>query len=233
MKENKKLLVVAAHPDDEILGCGATVARLVREGWTAATLILGEGVTSRGNARDPEKCRKELEDLRRCRDLANREIGVRRVFGAELPDNRFDGVDLLDIVKIVDRAKTEFKPSLIFTHHRNDLNVDHRRTYDAVLTATRPMEGESVRRVLSFEVLSSTEWNYPASFAPNVFYAVGATLEKKIAAMRRYKSELRAYPHPRSLKAIRNLAEYHGIRAGLGQAEAFELVRENNSREAI
>ncbi len=227
MKENKTLLIVAAHPDDEVLGCGATVAKLVRSGWTAYTLILGEGVTSRADSRDLAKCKKELAALNKCVNLANRRMGVKKVFTAELPDNRFDSVDLLDIIKIVDKVKNTVKPSLIFTHSDTDLNIDHRVTYNAVLTATRPLPDEPVLRILAFEVLSSTEWNYPLSFAPDVFYGVKTTLGTKLAAMKQYRGELRAYPHPRSLEAIRKVAEYHGMRSGLGYAEAFKLVREN------
>ncbi len=205
------------------------MAKLVKDGWEAYTLILGEGVTSRADKRDREADAKELKALMNCLNRANRAIGVKKVFTASLPDNRFDSVDLLDVVKTVQKVKDEVNPSLIFTHYRNDLNIDHRITYDAVLTATRPMQDESVRRILAFEVLSSTEWNYPLSFTPDVFYGITGTLKAKLKAMAAYKGELRAYPHPRSLKAIENLAEYHGIRTGLGHAEAFKLIRENNA----
>ncbi|MFA6583409.1 MAG: PIG-L deacetylase family protein [Elusimicrobiaceae bacterium] len=225
MTANKRFLIVAAHPDDEILGCGATAAKLIKQGWTGHTLILGEGVTSRADKRDTGKTAPELAELNTCVKNANRVIGIRNIHTENLPDNRFDSVDLLDVTKIIERIKNEIKPSLVFTHYRNDLNIDHRITFDAVLTATRPMKGEPVREILAFEVLSSTEWNYPLSFSPDVFFAVEKTLKTKLAAMKEYKGELRQYPHPRSLKAIENLAQFHGIRTGLDYAEAFKLVR--------
>ncbi len=225
MKDRNTILVVAAHPDDEILGCGGTVARLVGEGHRAVTAILGEGKTSRDPERDRSRRAGELRSLQQEMRRANEKIGIQEVVGFDLPDNRFDTVALLDIVKIVEELKARYRPEVIFTHSEHDLNIDHQVLFRAVLTATRPQPGEVVREVYSFEVQSSTEWRFPLNFSPDVFYDIGDTLEAKIAAMDCYGSELRDFPHPRSLEAIRLNAKIWGVRSGLTHAEAFKTIR--------
>jgi len=148
-----KILIVAAHPDDEILGCGGTIARLVKEGNVAYTLILGEGITSRDKTRDAKKRKNEIEQLKKQTLQANKEIGVKKVFTYDYPDNRFDTVPFLDIVKTIEEVKDKIKPDMIYTHYCNDLNIDHKITYNAVITATRPVKGENVKEIYSFEVL--------------------------------------------------------------------------------
>lgn len=222
---SKKILIVAAHPDDEVLGCFGTVARLIKEGYEAYTLILGEGITSRDHSRQQEQRSDEMNALRQNIYDANNSIGIQQVFIENFPDNRFDSVDLLDIVKAVSHVKEEVKPDIIFTHYANDLNIDHRITHQAVLTATRPMGTECVKEMYAFEVLSSTEWNYPLSFSPELYYDITSTLPLKIEAMRHYHNELREFPHPRSLKGIELNASYWGMRTGLERAEAFKIIR--------
>lgn len=221
----KRILIIAAHPDDEVLGCFATVARLIQEGYEAYTLILGEGITSRDSSRAPSQRSEEIKSLRNAIYAANESIGIQKVFIENFPDNRFDSVDLLDIVKVISTIKDEVTPDIIFTHYADDLNIDHRITYQAVLTATRPMAHECVKEIYAFEVLSSTEWNYPLSFSPDLYYDVTATLPLKIDAMRHYAGELREYPHPRSLRGIELNADYWGMRTGLIKAEAFKTIR--------
>ena len=222
---SKKILIVAAHPDDEVLGCFGTVARLIKEGWEAYTLILGEGKTSRDEKRVVENKFAEIELLNTEIHKANKSIRIKKVFIESFPDNRFDSVDLLDIVKVVSKVKEEVQPTIIFTHFENDLNIDHRITYQAVMTATRPMEDECVKEIYSFEILSSTEWNYPLSFAPDIYFDISDTIDMKINAMKEYKSELCKYPHPRSLEGIRLNARYWGMRVGKEFVEAFKTVR--------
>jgi LmbE family N-acetylglucosaminyl deacetylase len=225
MNTNKTILVVAAHSDDEILGCGGTVARLINEGYKAYTLILGEGKTSRITTNTPHEVSTEQDLLHKEAINANKIIGIDEVFFEDLPDNRFDSINILDVVKIIESYKNKIKPSIIFTHYENDLNIDHKVTFNAVLTATRPMLGEPVNKIYSYEVLSSTEWRFPQSFHPDTFVDISKTIDKKVEAMEIYQSELRDFPHPRSLKGIRIQAENWGIRTGLSYAEAFMTIR--------
>jgi len=221
----KKILIVAAHPDDEVLGCFGTVARLIRDGYEAYTLILGEGKTSRDEQRVVENKRDEIKILNSEIQKANDIIDIKKVFVESFPDNRFDSVDLLDIIKVISKVKDEIKPDIIFTHYEHDLNIDHQLTYKAVITATRPMEDECVKEIYSFEILSSTEWNYPLSFSPDVFFDISDTLGLKIKAMKEYRSELCEYPHPRSLEGIELNAKYQGIKVGKNYVEAFKSIR--------
>lgn len=221
----KRILVVAAHPDDEVLGCGGTIARLAKEGFEVFTLILGEGLTSRDARRNPGKKRGEIEALKDQAYKANKVLGVKDVFMHNFGDNRFDGIPLLDIVKVIEKTKKEVSARVIFTHNDGDLNIDHRLTYKAVLTAARPLSEETVKEIYSFEVLSSTEWNYPYDFSPDTFYNIEKTIELKLKAMRAYEKELRSFPHPRSLEGIRVNARQRGMQVGAGYAEAFKCIR--------
>jgi LmbE family N-acetylglucosaminyl deacetylase len=222
------VLVVAAHPDDEVLGAGGTMARFAAEGHRVFLAILGEGLTSRYKNRC-EAARKELGKLKQNAARSAKILGAEEPLFFDLPDNRFDTVPLLEVVKIVEGVKRKIRPELILTHHRGDLNVDHQITFKAVVTASRPLAGESVKRILSFEVLSSTEWASPKRddyFQPNVFTDIRRTLRAKIKAMECYESEIARRNHPRSPVAIRTLAKRRGLSAGLTYAEAFEMIRE-------
>jgi len=189
MKGKKRVLVICAHPDDEILGCGGTTARLTKEGHDVFVFVLGKG---------------------------------RGTFN----DNAFDAQPLLNWVQNVKKEIKRCQPDIIFTHYEKDLNIDHRITYQAVITAARPQPGCCVKEIYSFEILSSTEWAFPISFSPDVFYDIIETIDSKLDAMRdKYKSELRKDPHPRSYVGIQHLAEYRGMQVGLLMAEAFKTVR--------
>jgi len=224
----KKILIIAAHPDDEVLGCGGAMARFVKEGNEVYTLILGEGVTARYEERNEGENTKELKALKEEMDKANQKLGTKKVYSFDFPDNRFDTVPLLDIVKAIEKIKLEIKPQVVFTHHHGDLNIDHGITLKAVMTAARPVEGELIKEIYSFEVPSSTEWNVPSSsttFIPNCFIDISKTLDTKIKAMEEYKSEIREYPHPRSSGAIEIIAKRWGIQVGHEAVEAFEVIR--------
>ncbi|CAA6799662.1 MAG: LmbE family protein [uncultured Sulfurovum sp.] len=221
----KKILIVAAHPDDEVLGCFGTVARLIKEGYEAYTLILGEGKTSRDEERVVESRQDDIELLNSEILKANNVIGIKKVFVESFADNRFDSVDLLDIIKVISKVKEEVNPDIIFTHYEHDLNIDHQITYKAVITATRPMEDECVKEIYSFEILSSTEWNYPLSFSADTYFDISDTIDLKVEAMKIYDSELCEYPHPRSLEGIKLNAKYQGMRVGKKYVEAFKTIR--------
>jgi len=221
------VLVVAAHPDDEVLGCGGTIARLAREGHEVHIAILGEGITSRSRTRD-EASRVDAEALRaRAREVAKL-LGGRSLLTQDLPDNRFDTVPLLDVVKVVEEWVGAIRPQVVYTHHSGDLNIDHSVVHRAVLTATRPIAGCDIMEICAFEVPSSSEWafgQFTKPFQPNVFVDVSETLGLKLRAMRLYETEARPFPHPRSREALRAAALKWGSVAGLKAAEAFELVR--------
>ena len=222
-----KILVVAAHPDDEVLGVGATIAKKVEAGDDAYALILGEGQTSRWEKRDLAK-RDMVEDLHRDTLASAKIIGYKDIFFENIADNRFDSVDLLDIVKCLERHIGHVQPDVIYTHHPGDLNIDHQITYKAVLTATRPMGDYCVKDIFAFETVSSTEWSFgnkEGAFVPNVYEDISNYLEKKCSAMKEYRSELCEYPHPRSLRMLKATAERWGSVIGREYAEAFEAVR--------
>ena len=219
-------LVLAAHPDDEVLGCGGTAAGLSESGdlWIG---ILGEGIAARYTCSE-EAPKSDLHRLKEEARSSGKILGAKEVVFASLPDNRFDTVAILDIVKIVEGWVKDFEPDVIYTHHPGDLNVDHSATFRAVLTATRPMIGRIVRDVYAFEIASSTEWAFQSLapvFRPNTFVDITSTIERKIRALQVYQGEVRPFPHPRSPEAIRAIAMRWGSTVGVQYAEAFELVR--------
>ena len=224
---NRKVLVVAAHPDDEVLGCGGTIAKHARQKDEVFCLILGEGVTSR-YSQQGKAVEKELRELKSEAEQAAKILGIKKVFFRDFPDNRFDTVPPLTIVKAIEEIKEEVKPDIIYTHHQGDLNIDHQLTFRAVLTACRPLQGETVKEIYSFEVPSSTEWSSPDAqdyFMPNVFVDTSETFDKKIEALKAYRGEIRGYPHPRSPEALRAIAMRWGSTVRCEAAEAFELIR--------
>ena len=224
----KKILVIAAHPDDEVLGCGGAMARFVTEGCEVYTLILGEGVTSRDKERDRAERENEITELRKQAENANNILGVKKVYAFDFPDNRFDSIPLLDIIKTIEKIKGSVQPDSVFTHHQGDLNIDHQITFKAVVTACRPVKDESVKEIYSFEIPSSTEWNAPSSltyFMPDYFVDVSKSLKVKINALKEYETELREFSHPRSLKAVELNAKQWGVKMGFEAAEAFKTIR--------
>lgn len=223
----RKVLVIAAHPDDEIIGLGGTIKKHVDKGDVVDCIILGEGMTSRKLKRE-DTDKSILEDLHSHTLCSAKIIGFTNVFFSDIPDNRFDSIDLLDIIKEVEKYVTEIKPDIIYTHHYGDLNIDHRRTFEAVITACRPIGDYSVKEIYCFETPSSTEWNFKYednAFKPNVFIDVEDTIQFKLDAMCCYKTELREYPHPRSLKSLEIVAQRWGTVVGKKYVEAFELIR--------
>ena len=223
------ILIEAAHPDDEVLGCGASAAKWAEAGKEVHVVILAEGATSRDFARNPESRIEELSALEKSAQSAGKILGVTSVRLLNFPDNRMDSVDRLEVIKIVEKQIELVKPETVVTHHSGDINIDHQITHQAVVTACRPQPRESVRRLLAFEVPSSTEWQPPdsaPSFRPNWFEDVSKTLERKLQALEIYAEEMRTWPHSRSLQAVEHLARWRGSSVGCEAAEAFILLRE-------
>jgi LmbE family N-acetylglucosaminyl deacetylase len=224
---SNSVLIIAAHPDDEILGCGGTMTRLAREGHEVRIAIVAEGISSRYAQRE-DADQQQLKHLHAQAQHAANKVGAKELVLCKLPDNRLDTVPLLDVVKLVEELITRFRPEAIYTHHPGDLNVDHGVVHRAVLTATRPVPGQCVSEIYAFEVPSSTEWAFQRLepvFRPNVFVDITETLETKIEALACYDTETRKFPHPRSAEALRAIATRWGSVAGFPAAEAFELIR--------
>ena len=218
----KRILIIAAHPDDEVLGAGGAIAKHVDAGDEVYCLILGEGVTSRQGA-----LKQGIAKLRHEAQAAAKILGFKEIVFSSFPDNSFDSVPLLKIIKEIEGHLAKIKPHIVYTHYENDLNVDHRRTFRAVMTICRPCNDFCPEEVYSFEVLSSTEWQSKLrkNFNPNFYIDIKNTLDRKKKALKKYKSEIRQYPHSRSVKGVEVLARYRGLEAGLEFAEAFHLVK--------
>lgn len=215
------IAIFAAHPDDEVLGCGATAARLSQEGHTVIPVIICENAT----VRYEDQAQAILEKSA----VASSEIlGMAPPVFLRLPDQKLDTFAALEMAQAIEKTLHEYEPSVVFTHHGGDINMDHRVVFEATMVATRPVPGQEVRTVYTYETISSTEWGAPgyhANFAPNTFYDVTSTLELKLKAFSQYELEVREYPHPRSLEALEIRAKDWGARVGMRAAEAFHLVR--------
>lgn len=191
---NKKIMIVVAHPDDELLGLGSTMSHLIKESNVIThVVILGEGITSRSIERDPRKWQNELAIHKLNIKNAQNCIGYHSISTYDFPDNRFDTIALLDIIKVIETEKSNFKPDIIFTHHGGDVNIDHQKTFEAVITACRPLKNENVKTIITFETPSGTEWRAssdPRYFIPNLYYTFSKNdLESKISAMECYEFE--------------------------------------------
>lgn len=225
---SKVVLIVASHPDDELLGVGGTACAHAAAGDRVEVVIITEGATSRNPDSPPEKLDTLVSELREAAGKAAKTLGTSAPRFLDLPDQRLDTLPFLDIVRSVEKVIAEIRPQIVYTHHAGDLNLDHRIVHDTVLTACRPLPESSVRLIRCFESLSSTEWNNPnqgLNFIPTDFVDISVQLEKKLTALAHYQNEMRAFPHARSLQAVRALAEWRGSTVGISAAEAFVVVR--------
>ena len=230
------ILVVVAHPDDEVLGMGGTILKHAIQGDTITVAYMTTGITSRRSSKYQNvssyeinkklelDMKKQIEELRKDAKKACNLLKVKKFFFFDFPDNEMDTVPLLKIVKTIEKLVKEIKPERIYTSHYGDLNIDHRIVFEATLTACRPVR-LSVKEIMCFEILSSTEWAFPYRFNPNHFININGELDKKIKAMQAYKNEIRKFPHPRSVENIKNSAHRWGTVSGFHAAEAFEVIR--------
>jgi LmbE family N-acetylglucosaminyl deacetylase len=224
----ERVLVVAAHPDDEVLGVGGTLIGHVAQGDRVHILILADGETARAAANGAVDLATAVAGRMQAAREAAHVIGAEKPRFAGYPDNRMDEIPLLDIVKSIEECIAAIAPTIVYTHHGGDLNIDHRLTCQAVLTACRPLPRASVRAIYAFETVSSTEWaelGAPA-FVPNHFVDIEPYLETKERALTAYQNEMRAFPHARSRESVEALARHRGASVGVGAAEAFMLLRE-------
>lgn len=196
------------------------------EGDEVYIVIFADGESSRGGGKSEDAAIMQREAAaRKAADI----LGAAGVFVYRLPDNQLDTVPLLDLAKLAEKHIADLRPDTVYTHHAGDLNADHRLVHEAVVTACRPQGENSVKRLLFFEVPSSTEWRAPATwpaFSPNWFVDISAVLEQKVDALKVYGSEMRPWPHPRSLEGVTHLARWRGATVGCEAAEAFMLGRE-------
>jgi len=225
---SKRVLVVAAHPDDEVLGVGGTIIRHAQAGDTVRILLMAEGLTSRTDQRDVTGLQRELDELHKKAQKVAHTLGAESIKLAKFPDNRMDSVELLDVVKFIEKEIEAFHPEIVYTHHAGDVNIDHLQTHNAVVTACRSLPGNTVNELYFFETPSSTEWQMQTSdkaFLPAVYVDISSAFDQKIKALELYDSEMRDYPHPRSYKAVEILARYRGYAVGIELAEAFSVGR--------
>ncbi len=220
---NKTILAIVAHPDDEVIGCGGTLAKHKADNDNIHIIYMTDGVSARVNA--------EVNDAS-CRNVMANKVGAylnAKQYYFNYPDNKMDEVALIDIVQSIESLLTTISPDIIYTHHVGDLNIDHQIVHRAVITANRPQPRSKVATIYTFEVNSSTEWAIRSNsnlFTPTSFINITEHLDDKRALLGIYSEEMRPYPHSRSIEAIFALATVRGTSIGVNYAEAFMLIRE-------
>lgn len=221
------VLVVVAHSDDESISMAGTITRHVSRGDKVVVVSMTDGVGARDSAKiDDVNLRKVSADA------ASKELGFQWGNCYDFNDNAMDAYPLIEVVKAVEKAKSEYKPTLVYTHSYTDLNVDHRVVANAVLTAFRPQPNETCKEIRLFEIASATDYGSPAVtglFVPNLFVDITSNWISKERALKAYNSELRYYPHSRSIEGIKNLAKLRGNQIGYDMAEAFQVIRKIES----
>lgn len=228
------ILIVSAHPDDETIGMGGLLKKLSRN-YQIKVLFLADGITARKKSgylnvpkyevleKEKKKMLKEIEQRKKDAKKALKLLGINKMSFLDYPDNELDTIPFLKIVKDIENEIKQTKCTTIFTHHHDDLNIDHRIVYEASITAARPVES-TVNSIISFESVSSSDWRYPHKFNPNLFVDITEELPIKLKAVKMYKNEIRRFPHPRSLETIEYLARRWGSLYGFRAAEAFETI---------
>lgn len=227
----ERVLVISAHPDDEVLGMGGTIAKYASNGSEITLLIVTDGSTSQYR-NDPNLemiIQEKKEETRKSADI----LGIKEVVYGNLPDMKLDSVSHIEINNVIEQVIEKVHPSIVYTHFYGDINKDHRMVYESTLVACRPTSRQCVKKVFLYSVPSSTEWNVQinsAVFLPNWYEDISGTYaEKKYLALECYSKELRDYPHPRSIQYVKNADIVEGNRVGLQSSESFMLVRSVNA----
>ena len=225
--KKKKILIIAAHPDDDILGCGGYLAKYSQE-QIIRVIFIAEGSSCRfSNLKENKDLIKQaIEKRTSCSVKALNEFGITDVKFFDLPCGRLDTLPILELNKIIESEIKDFSPDVVMTHSESDVNNDHKIVYKSVIMATRPGTSDSLKTILSFEILSSSEWNIDNPFTPNMFEEINKEqLNKKWSALSYFEDEIRSYPHPRSFEGIETLAKYRGMQSGTSFAESFKIIR--------
>jgi len=220
----KKVLIVAAHPDDEVIGCGGTIVRHVMAGDEVHVVFMTNGESSRIDL----NCESNIVNRHQAAIDVSRLLNICTTQFFDLPDNKMDTIPLLDVVRLLESTIMKIEPSVVYTHYANDLNIDHCITHRAVMTACRPQPGCCVREIYSFEILSSTGWGGASpnsSFEPNYFVDISNVWRKKVDVLNIYNFEMRSFPHARSVEGIQALATLRGVSVGVSFAESFKVER--------
>ena len=232
IKNNKKILFVCAHPDDELLGCGGTIAKLKKNNFLIKIIFLAEGITARYNKSEfkTKKVLNEIDERNNNCLIANKVLGISKkdIIFFNYTCCRLDQEPLIEITKVIESELNYFKPSIVFTHNKDDINIDHRICFDATIAACRPVKNKSVERIYTFETPSSTDWYTLNTFKPQIFIDISDFLDLKIQAIKKYKKEIKENPHSRSIEKIKSLASYRGSYIGTAYSEAFQLIRSND-----
>lgn len=220
MKSNKKILVIAPHPDDEVLGCGGTIAKYSKLGNEVYLCVVTRAYTPDWTEEFIRNRAKEVERVRKI-------LGIKKVYFLNFPTVKLDMIPQKELNEAISRVVKEVEPEILYLPHAGDLNTDHRLVLEAALVASRPFSAPTIKRVLSYETLSGTEYGVPLKvFTPNVYEDISETFNLKLKAMKVYRNQLKLFPHPRSLGAIEALAKKRGSEARFKFAESFMLIRE-------
>lgn len=220
-----KILIIAAHPDDEVLGCGGTIKNYINKGEEVYLCVVTKAYT-------PDWTQEFIENRKKEVVCANKTLGIKKTFFLDLPTVKLDTVPQKKLNDLISECIEKVRPEILYIPFEGDINKDHRLVFESSMVASRPKPGISIRKILCYETLSETEWGSSRTremkgiFIPNLYIDIFDTLENKLKAMSCYKSELRDFPHPRSLEAIKVLAQKRGTEAGFKAAEAFILIRE-------